>query len=303
MLSVLDALVGEDEPKDVEALLTALGNFLTDGICVSCGVGADGFEGHDGDFRCGACSFELLGCEEPVAPFPGIAALRRTSRRAGGADIVVLSDPARAYFGGVGAEPWPATWALLEHVASAEVVAGRCVLELGAGCGALGLWMARHRAARVVLTDLPRLCPLLRANAEVNDLTVAVRALRWGRASDAMQALAAHGSVDLVIGADLCYHEARLAPLMVTLRDLGTPRVLLALPQRSDSVAQAHRAALASGWCWRAVARRSCDPEWLQESLAAHAKKPLDAIEIVELTRVHATVCGIKASVVFETVD
>jgi len=41
-------------------------------------------------------------------------------------------------------------------------------VELGSGTGALGLLIAKLRAAHVVLTDLPECCPLLRKNARAN---------------------------------------------------------------------------------------------------------------------------------------
>lgn len=46
--------------------------------------------------------------------------------------------------------------------------AGKRVVELGSGTGALGLLIAKLRAAHVVLTDLPECCPLLRKNARAN---------------------------------------------------------------------------------------------------------------------------------------
>ena len=54
------------------------------------------------------------------------------------------------------------------------------VVELGAGTGAAGLALAAaHPQARVVLTDLPEVCPLLQANAQ-GFAGVRVRPLSWG---------------------------------------------------------------------------------------------------------------------------
>lgn len=54
------------------------------------------------------------------------------------------------------------------------------VVELGAGTGAAGLALAAaHPHARVVLTDLPEVCPLLQANAR-GYAGVEVRPLSWG---------------------------------------------------------------------------------------------------------------------------
>nr|XP_029124473.1 protein N-lysine methyltransferase METTL21A-like [Elaeis guineensis] len=61
-------------------------------------------------------------------------------------------------------------------------LAGRTVLELGAGTGLPGLATAVLGAARVVLTDVAPLLPGLWANVEANGLEgqVEVRKLRWG---------------------------------------------------------------------------------------------------------------------------
>jgi predicted RNA methylase len=62
---------------------------------------------------------------------------------------------------------------------------GAVVVELGAGTGAAGLAIAAaHPHARVVLTDLPEVCPLLRANAQ-GCPRVEVRPLSWGCATHA----------------------------------------------------------------------------------------------------------------------
>lgn len=59
------------------------------------------------------------------------------------------------------------------------------IVELGAGTGAAGLALAAtHPHARVVLTDLPEVCPLLQSNAR-EYLGAMVRPLAWGCAAHA----------------------------------------------------------------------------------------------------------------------
>lgn len=59
------------------------------------------------------------------------------------------------------------------------------VVKLGAGTGATGLALAAaHPHVRVVLTDIPEVCPLLQANAR-EYVGVGVRPLSWGCAADA----------------------------------------------------------------------------------------------------------------------
>jgi hypothetical protein len=86
-----------------------------------------------------------------------------------------------------------------------ELGADGVVVELGAGTGAAGLALAAaYSHARVVLTDLPEVCPLLRANAR-GFAGVGVQPLSWGRAThaQALQAELGPGPISSVICSDL----------------------------------------------------------------------------------------------------
>jgi hypothetical protein len=62
---------------------------------------------------------------------------------------------------------------------------GGVAVELGAGSGVAGLALAAaHPHAKVVLTDLREVCPLLQINARGYP-GVTVRPLAWGRAAHA----------------------------------------------------------------------------------------------------------------------
>ena len=81
-------------------------------------------------------------------------------------------------------------------------LAGRRVLELGAGTGAVGLWIAlRYPTARVTLTDLPEALPLIRANAALNGVADRVRVapLAFG------DPVPSEDAFDVVVGSDLLY--------------------------------------------------------------------------------------------------
>ena len=66
-----------------------------------------------------------------------------------------------------------------------DLGSGATVVELGAGTGAAGLALAAaHPHARVVLTDLPEVCPLLQTNTR-DYPGVEVRPLAWGSAVQA----------------------------------------------------------------------------------------------------------------------
>jgi hypothetical protein len=88
------------------------------------------------------------------------------------------------------------------------------VVELGAGTGAVGLAIAAaHPHARVVLTDLPEVCPLLQANAQGYP-GVGVRPLSWGCATHAraLRDELALTPVSHVICSDLVCRELSCSP-------------------------------------------------------------------------------------------
>lgn len=293
--ATVEALSGEDEPDSVIALLVALDDAFSSGTCNECGRGdASGAVDANGIFRCCACSFEVWTAAVPSCPVAETesvgnlaAPLHITELSAGGCPVAVLSDPYRRLFSGVGVEVWPAAQVLLEFfVSTASCTPPGCrVLELGAGCGTVGFWLARHRGAHTCVTDLPRLCPLLRLIAEANGLgdIVEVRPLRWGCAEDVSHFLG--DCVDLVVGADLCYHPALLAPLLETLEALAPRDVLLALPDRSGCVTECRSASVARGWRWRSTVRQRVADSWIPASMAVDAARCQDDVVVAAMSR------------------
>lgn len=77
---------------------------------------------------------------------------------------------------------WPAAKVLMRYLASLDdsEVVGRSVLELGAGCGAVGMYLAKRGCCPVVLTDVYRALPLLKRNVKANTLPCEVCPLPWG---------------------------------------------------------------------------------------------------------------------------
>lgn len=126
---------------------------------------------------------------------------------------------------------WPAAIALAHEVASREL-AGKRILELGAGTGLPGI-VAASLGARVVQTDRQNLVlHVCKQNAERNGVTtIEHRIADWTAWEDA-------GRYDLILGSDILY----AAPLHPSLRQIfetnlapdGT--VLLADPFRETSV-------------------------------------------------------------------
>mmetsp|Transcript_3488 Transcript_3488/g.10125 ORF Transcript_3488/g.10125 Transcript_3488/m.10125 type:complete len:287 (+) Transcript_3488:151-1011(+) len=135
---------------------------------------------------------------------------------------------------GIGHQLWPATFlmaAALEkrHRSSPGYWKGKTVLELGSGCGLVGL-VAAALGAHVMLTDLPTVLDLLSSNVTANLPAILaaggraeVTALQWGK--DAPPP--GWGSPDLVLGADLVYHRELYPVLLDTLRQFGSATTIL----------------------------------------------------------------------------
>ena len=113
---------------------------------------------------------------------------------------------------------------------------GKRVLECGSGTGVGGL-AAATAGASVVLTDgSSATMPLLTENVEANGLSDRVQTcrLRWGDEDD-LEAAAALGPFDLIVGSDLLYAPEAFPDLLDTLAALSTPgetEVLLTYPTR-----------------------------------------------------------------------
>ena len=82
----------------------------------------------------------------------------------------------------------------------------RC-LEVGAGCGLLGLTLAGI-GAQVVLTETPDAMPNLRWNVEHNQParrgSARAQTLHWGDDAD-IAAVVRHGPFDVLVGTDVVY--------------------------------------------------------------------------------------------------
>lgn len=98
---------------------------------------------------------------------------------------------------GKGGFVWDSGYILAEHVALEKEwqIRNPSVCELGAGTGVTGLFVARQVPnAKVHLTDLPQLLPLLEKNSS-NEPNVTSGVLEWGRN--------VAGQYDVILGADV----------------------------------------------------------------------------------------------------
>jgi predicted nicotinamide N-methyase len=93
------------------------------------------------------------------------------------------------------------------------------VIELGAGCGLVGLCAASIGSNDVILTDLEEAVPILTRNVEANACSgsVQVAQLRWGNAEDLLNIASKLSGDLLVVGSDIVWEPKLFAPLLATL--------------------------------------------------------------------------------------
>ena len=117
---------------------------------------------------------------------------------------------------------WPAARFLSNHICDvwADLGSDR-ILELGAGCGLVGLTAARLPNTKIVVfTDYdPGSCKLLQDNIELNNssFSCTVDDLTWGDDDKAKALVQKHGgNFHLVVGSDLIYSKDVIEPLLST---------------------------------------------------------------------------------------
>lgn len=135
---------------------------------------------------------------------------------------------------GIGHQLWPATFLLTSvleerHAREPGYWTGKRVLELGSGCGLVGL-LAAALGAHVLLTDLPPVLDLLRGNAAANAAAVD----RAGGAAEVAELIWGQPALpqgwerpDFVLAADLVYHRNLYHPLVTTLAQFGSDTSIL----------------------------------------------------------------------------
>lgn len=146
-------------------------------------------------------------------------------------------------------------WASAEVLATRltqepSLVAGKRVLELGAGVGFVGLVAAHLGAAEVVQTDYhPEALALCRSNAMLNGIVnTTIQKGDWRSWPSALTGF------DLVVAADILYERTLHPALRELLPKLGT-KILLADPIRPAALEFIEECE-ADGWIIQTEARR-----------------------------------------------
>ena len=172
---------------------------------------------------------ELIRANLPLAPAPGLPHIRLHTAGPGsgvGRLAALLGDGAGAPYW---AYPWAGGLALAHHLAAyPEIVAGKAVLDVGAGGGAVAVAAALAGAAAVTAVDVdPMAAAALALNAEANGVSVHV--------VQADPTAAAPPSEGVVLAGDVFYERAlaeRMLAFLGRCRDAGA-EVLIGDPRRA----------------------------------------------------------------------
>eukprot|EP00966_Prymnesium_polylepis_P326857 7382740-Prymnesium_polylepis.2 len=195
------------------------------------------------------------------------AKLFRESVPIEGGLVHVLHDVCKGWGGSCGSVLWTASPALVDWLGAERsrldnLIADRSIVELGGGLGFVGTCLHRMGAARVLVTEVPRQLPILRHNLRCNahreggaavqccsfvwggrprrvfshvwDLVVAcdvVYNVSDGSRTEAFDCCLTRSNAFLIALVD---HVPALADAIAALLESGTPRALLALPDRVD---------------------------------------------------------------------
>lgn len=104
-------------------------------------------------------------------------------------------------------------------------LAGRSVLELGAGIGMLGIVMAQLGASRVVITDnSPVVLRIAAINARVNLVSNAIVAPLSFGSEEAREFRETYGVFDHIVGADIIYTTKAVRPVFESIVELLSER-------------------------------------------------------------------------------
>jgi len=198
-----------------------------------------------------------------------------------------------------GLKVWPTALPLLMHLQgrlAAPLARPIRILELGSGCGLLGIGLAATCNAEVVLTDpalpvafaddepLGNTLEWLAMNVELNRDAVGSRAsvekLTWGD-SDDMEALRRKhpAGFDLVVGSDLLYNPDSYGALIKTAQTFARRQVIFGFPTRFGSEQQRFFEAVASAGQLEVAETLSLPPVSERDETSAMAR-PISAAHL-----------------------
>ena len=180
-----------------------------------------------------SCDFEVVdpGEGSPLPASPMLSWYREVSLPRG--PVLLRED----YGAALGSHLWDAGYVLAGYLAGLDDPIEGAVVELGAGCGLVGLSL-RREGTRVILTDRSPLASLIKHNIAINGAESSCEycELEWANEAHVGSVLSSSGgAVDFVVAADVLYDLASIEPLVRLIRRLD--------PRKAVFIAQKLRAA------------------------------------------------------------
>jgi predicted nicotinamide N-methyase len=129
--------------------------------------------------------------------------------------------------GGTGLNVWDGAMLLARYIEKVpNIVKNKRVIELGSGCGVVGIAAAISGCKEVVMTDLSYALPLMRENVESNEaawkdkeVVVSCKECDWFQTPPADELLSGdNNKADVLLVADCVWLSSLIAPLLQTLK-------------------------------------------------------------------------------------
>lgn len=131
---------------------------------------------------------------------------------------------------------WETSVLLLNYLVLSKKNLGKRVLELGAGCGLLGLGLAllSNTAVQVTVTDTAQVVVQVQQNVKANhlddDKRIQVCALDWTQfQQDAAKASLSASTFDTIVATDVLFSPDLVQPLLETMQYFAKPRACMYL--------------------------------------------------------------------------
>ncbi|OMJ81090.1 hypothetical protein SteCoe_18501 [Stentor coeruleus] len=95
------------------------------------------------------------------------------------------------------------------------------VLELGAGTGLVGIYVAKNKGCKMVITDgNEESVELIKENAKINSVNIIAEKFLWG--GPAIES-------DIILGSDIIYSRSMVLPLLSTIKATLAPSAICLL--------------------------------------------------------------------------
>uniref|UniRef100_K3WDD1 Uncharacterized protein n=1 Tax=Globisporangium ultimum (strain ATCC 200006 / CBS 805.95 / DAOM BR144) TaxID=431595 RepID=K3WDD1_GLOUD len=142
---------------------------------------------------------------------------------------------------GIGGKLWDSCLVLTRYLSQHKaLIAKKSVVELGSGLGLVGIFCAMLGAARVTLTDIDDVVPLLQYNIDLNfasspsseqnhDCVPLAAAHFWGTTTSDLP----EPHPDVLVLSDVVYDPEGYVPLVTSLDALATPATVILMAHRS----------------------------------------------------------------------